>query len=183
VLSGIDAAIAAGFERIKLNSIILSNRNEDEVVDLVRFAVDRNINISFIEEMPIGAVVNRARAEGFYSSDRIHADLNPHFALIPTTETTGGPARYYRIPESQTRVGLISPHSHNFCADCNRVRVTSDGQLLLCLGKEKSLDLCAILRDQSDNGEGLTAAILRTMQVKPQGTPSMVTCRRLLVAL
>jgi cyclic pyranopterin phosphate synthase len=169
VLDGIDAAIRAGFERIKLNTVILNNRNQDEVPDLVRFAVDKGINISFIEEMPVGRVGEHDRAETFYSSERIRADLDPHFSLLPTTETTGGPARYYRIPASETRVGFISPHSHNFCADCNRVRVTTEGRLLLCLGQEHSLDLRAILRRHPGDDERLREAIRDAMQLKPEG--------------
>jgi cyclic pyranopterin phosphate synthase len=169
VLDGIDAAIAAGFERIKLNTVILGNRNQDEVLDLVRYAIDKGINISFIEEMPLGDMGEHDRAASFYSSEQIRADLAPHFALLPTTETTGGPARYFRIPDSETRIGFISPHSHNFCGDCNRVRVTTEGRLLLCLGQEHSLDLRAILRDHPGDDERLAASILKAMQAKPEG--------------
>jgi len=169
VLDGIDAAIAAGFERIKLNSVILSNRNQDEIVDLVRFAVDKGINISFIEEMPVGNVGDHDRAEAFYSSERIRADLEPYFSLVPTTETTGGPARYYRVTESETRVGFISPHTHNFCSDCNRVRVTTEGRLLLCLGQEHSLDLREVLRRYPGDDERLRKAIVQAMHIKPEG--------------
>lgn len=169
VQAGIDAAAAAGFERVKLNAVILKNRNHDEVVDLVRFAIERDINISFIEEMPLGSVAGHDRAESFYSSAQIRADLEPHFSLIPTTETSGGPARYFRIPDSETRVGFISPHSHNFCGDCNRVRVTAEGRLLLCLGQERSLDLRAILRDPDAGDEVLKQHIVEAMQLKPLG--------------
>lgn len=169
VLDGIDSAIAAGFERIKLNAVILKHRNHDECLDLVGFAVGKGINISFIEEMPLGNVGDHDRAEAFYSSDQIRADLQPHFDLIPTTETSGGPARYFRIPGSETRVGFISPHSHNFCGDCNRVRVTTEGRLLLCLGQDNALDLRAILRAHSGDGERLEAAIRKAMSLKPEG--------------
>lgn len=169
VLRGIDAALEAGFERIKLNAVILQNRNHDEVLDLVQFAVDKGINISFIEEMPVGQVGDHDRAEVFYSSDRIRADLQSSFELVPTTETTGGPARYYRIPQTETRVGFISPHSHNFCGDCNRVRVTAEGLLLLCLGQEHSLDLRRILRQHPGDEAILGQAITDAMQIKPEG--------------
>lgn len=169
VLRGIDAAVAAGFERIKLNSVILKHRNHDEVIDLVGFAVNRGVNISFIEEMPLGQIGDHDRAEAFYSSDRIRADIEDRFKLVPTTETTGGPARYYRIPETETRVGFISPHSHNFCGDCNRVRVTAEGRLLLCLGQEHSLDLREILREHPRDDAPLTRAIHDAMRIKPQG--------------
>jgi cyclic pyranopterin phosphate synthase len=169
VLLGIDAAIAAGFERIKLNAVILRGRNHDEVPSLVGYAVAKGINISFIEEMPLGVIGDHDRAEAFYSSDQIRQDLAAHFTLIPTTETTGGPARYYRIPGSETRVGFISPHSHNFCGDCNRVRVTTEGRLLLCLGQEHSLDLRATLRGHPEDSARLGQAIREAMQIKPKG--------------
>lgn len=169
VLRGIDAALAAGFERIKLNTVALRNRNDDEVVDLVRFAVRKGINISFIEEMPLGHVGDHDRAETYYPSSEIRADLANVFDLVPTTETTGGPARYYRIPGTETRVGFISPHSHNFCGDCNRVRVTAEGRLLLCLGQEHSLDLRAILRADPGDRHRLRAALRESMQLKPEG--------------
>jgi cyclic pyranopterin phosphate synthase len=169
VLRGIEAALAAGFERIKLNAVILRGRNHDEVPALVRYAVDHGINISFIEEMPLGVIGDHDRAESFYPSEQIRADLAPHFKLVPTTETTGGPARYYRIPGSETRVGFISPHSHNFCGDCNRVRVTTEGRLLLCLGQEHSLDLRAILRQHPGDAQRLREAIQLAMQIKPKG--------------
>jgi len=169
VLEGIDAAIAAGFERIKLNAVILRGRNHDEVPNLVAFAVAKGINISFIEEMPLGVIGDHDRAESFYSSEQIRTDLAPHFDLVPTTETTGGPARYYRIPGAETRVGFISPHTHNFCSDCNRVRVTAEGRLLLCLGQEHSLDLRAILRRHPGDTARLEQAICEAMQIKPEG--------------
>ncbi len=169
VLRGIDAALAAGFERIKLNVVILRHRNHDEIPDLVRFAVNKGINISFIEEMPVGQIGEHDRAEVFYSSDSIRADLQSHFELVPTTETTGGPARYYRIPGTETRVGFISPHSHNFCGDCNRVRVTAEGQLLPCLGQEQVLDLRRILRGHPGDEAELGRIIRDAMQSKPKG--------------
>ncbi len=169
VLAGIEAALRAGFERIKLNAVILRHRNHDEVTDLVGFAVARGINISFIEEMPLGRVGEHDRAEAFYSSDEIQADLARHFTLVPTTETTGGPARYFRIPDTDTRVGFIAPHSHNFCGDCNRVRVTADGRLLLCLGQEHSMDLRPVLRASPSDQARLRETIRAAMQIKPAG--------------
>lgn len=169
VLRGIDAALKAGFERIKLNAVILKNRNHDEILDLVQLAVDKGINISFIEEMPVGQIGEHDRTEAFYPSDQIKSDLQSRFKLVPTTETTGGPARYYRIPQTETRVGFISPHSHNFCGDCNRVRVTAEGQLLLCLGQEHSLDLRQILRQHPGDEAILGRAIADAMQIKPEG--------------
>lgn len=169
VLCGIDAALAAGFERIKLNAVILKHQNHDEIVDLVRFAVSKGINISFIEEMPVGQIGKHDRAEVFYSSDRTRSNLRSCFELVPTMETTGGPARYYRIPGTETRVGFISPRSHNFCSDCNRVRVTAEGRLLPCLGQEQALDLRHTLRAHPGDGAALGLTIRNAMQHKPKG--------------
>ncbi len=169
VLKGIDAAIAAGFERVKLNVVVLKNRNHDEVVDLVQFAVDRGIDISFIEEMPLGAVSDHDRLEVFYPSHQIRADLAQRFSLVPTTKSSGGPARYYQIIDSGTNVGFISPHSHNFCDSCNRVRLTAEGRLLLCLGQEHSVDLRRVLRAHPEDETHLKQAIVDAMDIKPRG--------------
>jgi cyclic pyranopterin phosphate synthase len=169
VLRGIDAALPLGFKRIKLNAVIMKNRNEDEIIDLVNFAIARRIDISFIEEMPLGIISEHARAEAYYSSDEIRRDLEEVFTLIPTTETTGGPARYYQIANTGSRVGFISPHSHNFCEACNRVRVTPEGRLLLCLGQEHSVDLRRVLRAHPLDTAPLKQAIIDAMAIKPKG--------------
>jgi cyclic pyranopterin phosphate synthase len=169
VLRGLRAAQAAGFERLKLNVVILRHRNDDEVVELAWFAVDNGLDISYIEEMPLGVIGDHDRAEAYYSSDRIQEDLAKHFTLLPTTETTGGPSRYYRIPGIATRIGFISPHSHNFCSACNRVRVTAEGRLLLCLGQEHSVDLRHVLRAYPGDMEHLKQAIIKAMTIKPKG--------------
>jgi cyclic pyranopterin phosphate synthase len=169
VLAGIDAALDAGFERVKINSVILKNRNHDEVTDLVRFAAGRGMDISFIEEMPLGVIGDHDRAEAYYSSDEIRRELEKRFALLPTTESTGGPSRYFRLPEPGIRVGFISPHSHNFCDSCNRVRLTCEGRLLLCLGQEHSVDLRAVVRRHPGDMARLKRSIVDSMQIKPKG--------------
>ena len=168
-MRGIQAAQVSGFARIKLNAVILKNRNHDEVIDLVRFAIERGLDISFIEEMPLGQIGDHDRAEAYYSSDAIRADLAQAFTLIPTAETTGGPSRYYRIPDTESRIGFISPHSHNFCGECNRVRLSAEGRLLLCLGQEHSSDLKHVLRAYPGDRERLKQAIIAAMAFKPQG--------------
>lgn len=169
VLRGIQAAQAAGFKRLKLNAVILKNRNDDEVIPLARFAVEKGLDLSFIEEMPLGAIGDHDRAETYYSSDAIRADLSRVFTLTPTSENTGGPSRYYRIPGAETRIGFISPHSHDFCGDCNRVRVSAEGRLLLCLGQEQSVDLRHVLRAYLGDHERLQKTIVAAMALKPRG--------------
>ncbi|MET0065918.1 MAG: GTP 3',8-cyclase MoaA [Candidatus Thiodiazotropha sp.] len=168
-LAGIDAALEAGFKRVKINSVILKHRNHDEVPKLVAFAQSRGMDISFIEEMPLGMIGDHDRAQTYYSSDRILEDLQQHYELIPTTKSSGGPARYYCIPGSRHRVGFISPHSHNFCDHCNRVRLTAEGRLLLCLGQEHSVDLRRIVRAHPTNDTPLRQAIVESMNIKPRG--------------
>jgi len=168
VLQGIAAAKMAGFQRIKINAVILKNRNHDEVCDLVQFAVDNGIDISFIEEMPLGTVDGHNRGAAFYPSDRIREDLQPRFALQALAEKTGGPSEYFRVAGSSSRVGFISPHSANFCGSCNRVRLTAEGQLLLCLGNEHAVDLKAVARQFPGDMLRMKQAIIDAMQIKPE---------------
>ncbi|PVV06884.1 MAG: GTP 3',8-cyclase MoaA [gamma proteobacterium symbiont of Ctena orbiculata] len=168
-LAGIDAALEAGFKRVKINSVIMKHRNHDEIPALVAFAEQRGMDISFIEEMPLGETGDHDRGELYYSSQEVLHDLQPHYDLIATTESTGGPARYYRINDSDTRVGFISPHSHNFCDHCNRVRLTAEGRLLLCLGQEHSVDLRRVVRANPLDDEPLRQAIIDSMAIKPKG--------------
>jgi cyclic pyranopterin phosphate synthase len=168
VLRGIDAAIAAGFSGIKLNTVMMRGVNDDEFVDLVRFATDKGIDISFIEEMPLGTV-DHPRADTYYGSDDALALLRPHFELVSSAENTGGPARYWRIPGTPTRVGFISPHTHNFCDSCNRVRITCTGELYPCLGQNDALPLMPVLRAHPDDDAPLRQAIVDAMGIKPKG--------------
>ena len=168
VLDGIEAARSAGFKRIKLNTVVLKGRNDDEVLDLIEFARRSELDISFIEEMPLGQITEHGRAANFCSSDELRELIGTHFDLHPSTERTGGPSRYYRLPDTDIRIGFISPHSHNFCADCNRVRVTVEGRLLLCLGNEHSIDLRDVLRSHPGDQARLQQAIIESMAIKPE---------------
>lgn len=168
VIAGIRAARRAGFQSIKLNAVLLKGRNDDEIIDLVNFARDEQVDISFIEEMPLGAISEHNRGETFLSTDAVRETIENHYRLLPTTETTLGPSRYYRMADSQSRIGFISPHSHNFCAACNRVRVTAEGRLLLCLGNEHSVDLRAVMRRYPGEIQRLKAAIVGAMTKKPE---------------
>ncbi len=168
VLRGIDAASQLKFKRIKLNAVILKNRNHDEVCDLVDFAIDKGFDISFIEEMPLGIVDQHDRAEAYYSSDAILEDLQPRFNLIQSTESTGGPSVYHKVVGTNTNIGFISPHSHNFCSTCNRVRLTVEGNLLLCLGNEHSVDLKKMIRSNPGDTEKLKQAIIASLDIKPE---------------
>jgi cyclic pyranopterin phosphate synthase len=168
VLRGIDAAKAAGIARIRLNSVLMRNFNDDEAITLTQFAIDKGIDIAFIEEMPLGEV-DHNRASSCVSNDETFNQLQEHFQLVSSTESTGGPARYWRVPGTETRVGFISPHSHNFCEACNRVRITCKGELFLCLGQEDVVDLMPYLRSHPDDDAPLRQAIIDAMRIKPKG--------------
>ncbi|WP_336623034.1 GTP 3',8-cyclase MoaA [Gilvimarinus sp. 1_MG-2023] len=168
VLQGIKASIAAGFRHTKLNCVALKHYNADEAGQLVEFALSHNLDISFIEEMPMGEVTSHGRVAEYISSDELRAELSRHFNLVPSAEQTGGPARYWTVAGAQSKVGFISPHSHNFCGSCNRVRLTATGKLLLCLGQEHSRDLRHVLRRPGSTNEELEAAIREAVQIKPE---------------
>ena len=168
VIRGLDAAVAAGFKGIKLNAVILRGRNEDEILDLVDFAQQRNFDISFIEEMPLGLIDEHDRELSFCSSDEVRQVIAGKYSLQATDTTTGGPSVYYNVAGGAARVGFISPHSHNFCHLCNRVRVTVEGRLLLCLGNDHSMDLRQILRQPEFGEPELRQAIVAAMDLKPE---------------
>lgn len=168
VLDGIEAAREAGFKGIKLNVVVLKGRNEDEIPALVEFARQKQVDISFIEEMPLGVITEHDRGESFFSSDDVRESIRRYHDLLPAAADSGGPARYYQMPDSPIKVGFISPHSHNFCSTCNRVRVTVEGRLLLCLGNEHSMDLRRVLRANPDDDAKVREAIVKAMDLKPE---------------
>lgn len=168
VLRGIEAAKQAGFESIKLNTVLMRGINDDEALSLLNFAIEQELDIAYIEEMPLGDV-DHLRGSTYVSNDATLKLLQQHHTLISSAETTGGPAKYWRIPDTNTKVGFISPHSHNFCESCNRVRITCKGELYLCLGQEDKIDLMPLLREHPNDDAPLVAAILDSMRIKPKG--------------
>ena len=168
VLAGIQAAKQAGFDNIKLNTVLMRGFNDDETISLVDFAVEQEIDISFIEEMPLGEV-DHARDSTFVSNIDTLKLLQSKYTLTASTESTGGPARYWRVADSITKIGFISPHSHNFCESCNRVRITCKGELYLCLGQIDKIELMPLLRDNPNDDGPLIEAILGSMAIKPKG--------------
>ncbi|GAB1046471.1 MAG: GTP 3',8-cyclase MoaA [Shewanella algae] len=167
VLKGIDAAKAAGFDRIKINAVILKGRNENEIIDLLEYCRQKQLDIAFIEEMPLGVIEERSLPRHMSSSD-VREIINQRWPLSLSSKRTGGPARYYSMADSPIHIGFISPHSHNFCHECNRVRVTAEGRLLLCLGNEHSLDLKQIIRSHPGDIDVLKQAIFEAIQRKPK---------------
>jgi len=164
VLEGIAAASAAGLA-VKLNTVALAGINEDELPALVAWAHKQGHAITLIETMPLGEV-EADRTAHFLPLDRVRAGLEARWTLRPSDHRTGGPARYFEIAETEGRLGLITPMSNNFCAGCNRIRVTATGQLYPCLGGGERVDLRSALRS-GDPEAGLGEAIDRAMRIKP----------------
>ena len=166
VLQGIEAAQAAGLA-IKLNVVALKGVNDDAFVDIVRWAHERDADVTFIEVMPLGEI-ETARVDQYMPLTQVRALLEQSFTLVDTAYATGGPARYVVAKETGGRIGFITPLTHNFCEACNRVRVTCTGTLFMCLGQDDAADLRTPLRASSTD-ELLQAAIERAIARKPKG--------------
>ncbi|PIE44085.1 MAG: GTP 3',8-cyclase MoaA [Gammaproteobacteria bacterium] len=149
VLDGIAAAQQAGLKNIRLNAVIMRGKNEDQIIPLVDYARQHGLHLAFIEEMPLGNVAHN-REQTYIDSQTIRNKIHAHYPLIKSllkADDENGPADYWLFQDGNpSKIGFISPHSCNFCADCNRLRLTVEGRLLLCLGHEDSIDLRAMLR-------------------------------------
>jgi cyclic pyranopterin phosphate synthase len=166
VMRGLAAADAAGLA-VKINAVALKGINEDEIVDLMRFAHGRGYDLTLIETMPLGEIEGD-RTEQYLPLSVVRARLMDTFTLAETDYRTGGPARYVRVAETGGRLGFITPLTHNFCESCNRVRLTCTGTLYMCLGQDDAADLRNVLRASGDDaalGRAIDAAIAR----KPKG--------------
>lgn len=164
VMEGIAAAKTAGLE-VKLNTVALKGRNEDELPDLIAWAHSEGHSVTLIEAMPLGEV-DEDRFDHFLSLETVRARLEERWTLTASDHRTGGPARYFDVAETGGRLGLITPLTQNFCEGCNRVRVTTTGQLYPCLGGGERVDLRAALRE-GDGDDALQAAMQRAMAIKP----------------
>jgi len=171
VLSSLKVTKEAGI-KIRLNTVVLKGENQDQIMPLVDYAVENGFDIAFIEEMPLGNISSHQREETMTLSHSIEQQIESQYELIHSDEEfaiNAGPARYIGIKgKENSRIGFISPHSNNFCGSCNRVRLTVEGQLLLCLGNENAVDLRAVLRDENYSRECLKTAILAGIAKKPK---------------
>ncbi|MEO8813525.1 MAG: GTP 3',8-cyclase MoaA [Caulobacteraceae bacterium] len=166
VQGGIDAARAAGLE-VKINAVALGRDNAAEIPALISWAHARGMAITLIETMPMGEI-DADRTDQYLSLARVRRDLESFWTLRDLAISTGGPARYVEIAETGGRLGFITPHSHNFCEGCNRVRLTCTGTLHTCLGQEDATDLRAVLRSGVPD-EAVAAAIRAGIAAKPKG--------------
>jgi cyclic pyranopterin phosphate synthase len=167
VLSGIDAAQRAGL-RVKINTVALKGFNENELFTLAEWCASRDMDLTFIEVMPMGDIGNEDRLDQYWKLSDLQARLAEHYTLTPLAEKTGGPARYLRLEETGQKIGLITPLTHNFCESCNRVRLTCTGELFMCLGQEDNADLRAPLRNHPGSDAPLEEAIRAAIARKPE---------------
>ena len=166
VLQGIEAAKAAGLH-VKINAVALRGENEDEIASMLAWCGSQGHDLCLIETMPMGDI-GGDRTEQYLPLSIVRARLRQRFALTETGFRTGGPARYFDVAETGTRVGFITPMTHNFCESCNRVRLTCTGTLFMCLGQDDAADLRRVLRSGASEAE-LDAAILEAIGRKPKG--------------
>jgi cyclic pyranopterin phosphate synthase len=164
VQSGLAAARSAGFAPIKINMVVLGGVNDDEVEAMAAFCIDQGFVLRLIEEMPIGEMVRPTRPVDLRA---VRERLRERFGLVDGLLPGGGPARYLVTPDGTGGIGFITPLSQHFCASCNRVRLSVDGTLHLCLGQEQSLTLRPLLRDGTADG-ALVEEIRRAVHRKPK---------------
>jgi len=178
VLAGIDAAANAGLG-IKINMVALKGLNEDEIAPMLRWCAARGHDLTLIETMPLGEVEEDRTAHYLPLSD-VRAGLEREFRLIPSLARTGGPARYYEVDGLGTRLGFITPLTHNFCDGCNRIRVAATGTVFGCLGHDQNVELRDLLR--GEGAEAVTEALDRLLAGKPKGHQFRIEAPRPAVA-
>jgi cyclic pyranopterin phosphate synthase len=167
VLRGLDAAQKAGL-RIKINAVALKGFNEDELLSMTEWCAARDMDLTWIEVMPMGDIGNENRLGQYWSLKDVRTAYQSHYQVTDLAERTGGPARYVRLEETGQKIGFITPLTHNFCESCNRVRVTCTGELYMCLGQEDRADLREAIRAH-DTDEALVSNIRAAIARKPKG--------------
>ena len=168
VLAGIEAAQAAGL-RIKINTVALKHDNAHELSDIIAWAHARDMDMTLIEVMPLGET-DEDRIDQYIPLPMIRDELEKKWTLEDQAgvEANAGPSRYVRIKETGGKLGFITPLTNNFCAGCNRVRVTCTGRIYMCLGQDDHIDLRAALRESDDPNAALDACLDRALFKKPE---------------
>ena len=163
VLAGLMAAKQEGFTPIKINMVVMAGVNDDEIDDMVSFCIEHDFTLRMIETMPMGETGRNAQ---YLDLQPVKERLQQRFGLIPGVMAGGGPARYLQSPDGAFTVGFITPLSQHFCDTCNRVRLSVDGTLFLCLGQNENLELRPLLRAGASD-QDLEAAIRAAIELKP----------------
>ncbi|WP_294389883.1 GTP 3',8-cyclase MoaA [uncultured Sphingomonas sp.] len=178
VLDGIAAGRDAGL-RIKINMVALKGLNEDDIEPMLRWCAAEGHGLTLIETMPLGDT-GEDRTDRYLPLDAVRQQLERRYTLVPIPERTGGPARYTHVAELDAKLGFITPLTNNFCAGCNRVRLTAEGHLYLCLGHEDRIDLRGALRE--GGRAALDDALDRAMLAKPEAHAFRIEADRPAVA-
>ena len=166
VLKGIYKAKEVGL-KLKINTVALKDTNENEIIDILRWAHSNSFDMTIIETMPLGEI-EYDRTDQFLPLSKVKENLEKVFTLKKSTHYTGGPSRYFNVEETNNRVGFITPLTHNFCELCNRVRLTCTGKLYMCLGQEDSADFVSAARSKYWERD-LKNSILEAISRKPKG--------------
>jgi len=166
VINGIMVAKKAGL-KIKINAVALKGINDNEILNLVNWCGENKFSLTFIEVMPMGEIGEK-RADQYMPLTEVKSLIQTKYSLTEDLLRTGGPARYVHCHETAQKIGFITPHTHNFCELCNRVRVTCTGEMYMCLGQQDKADLKTALR-KSENDQLLKDVIYEAISRKPKG--------------
>lgn len=163
VFAGLDAARAAGLA-VKINMVALKGINDDEILPMLRWCDSQGFDLSLIETMPLGDT-GEDRTDHYLPLTQVIDDIAAEHPLAPITHRTGGPSRYHAVDGMRVRLGLITPLTRNFCADCNRIRMTCEGKIFMCLGHEDHVDFKAALRE--GGLDAVQPLVDRALRLKP----------------
>jgi cyclic pyranopterin phosphate synthase len=166
VKKGLKIAREVGL-KIKINTVAISEFNQDHLADILRWCGDENFDMTVIEVMPMGDIGADKRYGQYLPLSQVRSELEQQFTLTDLPERTSGPARYVSVKETNNKLGFITPLTHNFCESCNRVRLTCTGILYMCLGQDDNADLKTVLREEGTNA--LENAIRSAISRKPKG--------------
>ncbi len=166
VLAGLQAAKAAKLSPIKINMVAMKGINDDEYIDMVDYCIEMGFTLRFIETMPVGST-GRNAAANYQDLAEVRKQISQKYELVPSVMSGGGPARYYKIKGSDLNIGFITPISQHFCETCNRVRLSVDGALYMCLGDEHKFELRPLLRSGISDEE-LKRQIIQALDMKPE---------------
>ncbi|MBT5663043.1 MAG: GTP 3',8-cyclase MoaA [Alphaproteobacteria bacterium] len=164
VIEGLEAAKKAGL-KIKINTVVIKNKNLDEIDNIISWSHKNNFDISLIETMPMG-LTDKDRIDQYISLSDVKKIIEEKLTLTDSNYKTSGPSKYYEVKETKGLIGFITPLSNNFCASCNRIRLTSTGKLYMCLGQNNNIDFRNLLRE--GDKKSLNLAIDTAMKNKPK---------------
>ena len=166
VIKGIMTAKKVGL-KIKINTVALKGINDDEVLKLVNWCGENKFSLTFIEVMPMGEIGEK-RIDQYMPLTEVKNLIQKKYSITKDPLRTAGPASYVHCHETDQKIGFITPHTHNFCELCNRVRITCTGEMYMCLGQQDKADLKKPLR-KSENNQLLKDVIYEAISRKPKG--------------